>query len=219
MQLQGDFIVNQSGVYTFVVNNIEESDNLNIIAEHLEGYCNDDVKRLFICKLELTRLPQNLGKMFPNLITLSVQTCEVEKLERSDLKGLKKLEELFIVGNNLSTLPNDLFNDTPCLQYISFYGNKIQSIGPNIFDNLLHLKYINLQLNKNYDLCFKENSANGMNLRELKESIKKIFNEQNPIFMDAAVISMRIDDNFYLKQNSIQNMINSVEIFAKYIDI
>lgn len=158
----------------------ERGEDFNLHIELL-GYKNEDIERIFFKNIEICRLPENLGIIFPNLRTLSVVECKVKSLHRSDFKGMKKLEEFYFIGNHVLYLPNNLFKETPELQYISFYGNKTEVVGPKLFNKLNSLKYVNLKCNYNYDICFSE--SKGMSLEDFKMSLlEKYYENYNIAF-------------------------------------
>lgn len=130
----------------------------------------DDPKKLEALTMDQHRLPQFprlLGNFLPNLAVLSLSQCRLRKIERKDLMGLRNLKQLMLAGNKISELPGDLFQSTPMLEAVSFYGNRITLIDVNIFAPLKKLCYFNLKMNRHIDKCFKEN-GNGVTLEQLK---------------------------------------------------
>jgi hypothetical protein len=142
---------------------------VRVIGEHEEGRSNEDVEAVKFSDFKLSQFPRNIGKYFPNLKALTVNNCALINVSKFDLMGLKQLRQLTLNGNSISTLPNNLFENTPALEFVSFYGNRIEFIGRNIFDSLLHLRYVNLKVNLAIDVCFK--NVCGISLKELKTII------------------------------------------------
>jgi len=60
--------------------------------------------------------------------------------------------QLWLYGNNLEILEENLFEFNPNLELIELGSNKIAHIDPKVFDNLIKLKSLNLVSNKCIDM-------------------------------------------------------------------
>jgi hypothetical protein len=109
-----------------------------------------------------------------DLTYLELFECKLTKVTREDLRGLGNLKELFVGLNNIEQLLKRLFDFTPKLEVVSFYGNKIKDIDADILDPLKNLKYFNLLKNASINVFFDSvNNRGNVTLAELKEAIKK----------------------------------------------
>lgn len=177
MELFGKFVIdNKNCVYKFNVNRVinwrVEYGILRIVGDHVEGKSNEDVDAISFSNFKIYQIPKNISQFFPNLKTLTMNSCSVKSISKHDLMGLKHLQQLNLTGNLLTNLPNNLFETTPNLESVSFYSNRIELIGPNIFDSMKHLKYVNLKMNTNIDECCKFNSVTTL------DDLKKIIREE-----------------------------------------
>lgn len=176
MEIFGDFKYEaKTSVYKFIVSRVITwtfyGEVLRVVGDHVEGKTSKDVDAISISSIELKRFPRLIGRFFPNLKAMTINSCGLKGIEKSDLLGLTSLTQLTLNGNEITELPNDLFHATPQLEAVSFYGNQIEFIGANIFDFLPHLTYANFKLNVNIDDCFKSFGF-GVSLHELKDTIQ-----------------------------------------------
>lgn len=114
----------------------------NVIGEHLESKTNDDVGVLNIFQHNMSFLPKNIEKFFPNLVGLNWHDSSLEKISADDLKPFPQLKYLGIRFTPLKTLDSDLFQYTPNLRYITFAGSKIHHVGADLVTNLKDLKVL-----------------------------------------------------------------------------
>jgi hypothetical protein len=140
-------------IYTCVVKtpNITEplTEVEGICGYHQDGKSNEDVKGLAFDSITVNFIPQSLGVFFPNLTHLDIDNCGLKSICREDLSQFPLLELLWITSNQLTTLPDDLFNDTKNLKSISFKP---------IIDN--EFEYITFERNTKID-AFYEPSGTG----------------------------------------------------------
>lgn len=182
MIFKGVFIKDINGLYKFVVNEVlndvifsSKYSNSVLISKisgiHEEGKTNEHVEAFSISNKDLQYFPQNIVTFFPNVQKISIIKCGINRIMKSSLTGLTKLTELYLVGNELTYLKNDLFELTPQLQYISFYANKLKLVGPEVFKPLLDLQYANFMMNSEFDFCFRKHGT-GIDLKELNLLMK-----------------------------------------------
>lgn len=122
-----------------VVNIVKTSSfsRINIFTgEHFEGKTNDDVKLLSIENKPLEAFPRNLYEKFPNLTWLWINRCGLTKISRTDLIGLKNLEELIAKENELKSLPDNLFAGMRRLKHINFDRNKLERLSSNLLKTI-----------------------------------------------------------------------------------
>jgi Leucine-rich repeat (LRR) protein len=144
---------------------------LQVIGDHIGSRKNEDVEGISFNNLKIYQIPRNIHRFFSNLKTLTISSCGLKNISKQDFFGLKLLKHLTLNGNLIASLPNNLFENTPVIEAISMYGNKIELIGPNVFDSLKNLKYVNLKMNVNIDVCCKD--YNGTSIEQLKTIINE----------------------------------------------
>jgi len=143
------------GKYVCIVKEIngggDKTKVFRVTGKHVKGKTNIDVQCIMFLKKDLKGVPQNLKHFFPNLDMLMMRECGIETLKKDDLKELSQLKVLFCDGNFIKSLPDDVFDETPLLEMVSFQRNKIEHIGPKTFSSLKLLQLADLMLNVNFD--------------------------------------------------------------------
>ncbi|XP_047614983.1 platelet glycoprotein Ib alpha chain isoform X2 [Phacochoerus africanus] len=93
--------------------------------------------------LETLRLAHNklkslpsLGQALPALVTLDVSFNELASLSPGVLDGLSHLQELYLRGNRLKTLPPGLLAPTPKLKKLNLAENQLKELPPGLLDGL-----------------------------------------------------------------------------------
>jgi len=156
---------------------IPENHKLNIIGQHKDGMSNKDVLCVEFNGCTVTKVPQGLTKIFPNLKILDIDGSKLKKISKNDLVEYKNCEKLLFGRNELEFLPDDLFEDFINLEYIAFFNNKLKFIMPSILDGLKKLKYVGFSGNVNYKKCYSiypEYSPNAT-LEEIKVELREKF--------------------------------------------
>lgn len=175
-------LLSQSSVYicsVLKVTHIASNGRIvNIIGEHEDGKSNLDVEAVQISSVNLGYYPRYLCKFFPNLKSILIISGGLKKLSKFDFIGCEGLEKLIIIGNDISTIDNDIFDYAPNIESISLFRNNIKFMGDKVFDKMKKLKYVNLKFNGSFDFCYKEFGGGFKTLNELKEAVKKVFEEQ-----------------------------------------
>ena len=100
-------------------------------------------------------IPTIKDDTFTNLVNLqffSLFTSQVSTFEPFAFRGLHKLERLTVVGNALTTLPEELLEDLSTIQYVDFENNGIVEIPKGFLNDNPHLQ--TFIFNENVDrLC------------------------------------------------------------------
>ena len=138
---------------------------------HAAGKTNNDVEVLSIYCTQIEYFPRGLSTIFPRLTNVLVDGCGLKEISRKDFEGLGNLEYLDLTTNELKSLPNDLFVETPKLQWIYLGNNKIERLGSKIFDPLdqKNLKAFNLSGNSTINMNYNQG-----NVTTLEALMKKI---------------------------------------------
>ncbi len=124
----------------------------------------------------VAHLPQNLWQMFPNLISMSIQSSVIpvvkynlfgsvfEKLQALSLSRnrikivearafayLRNLVRIDLSNNEIKSLEQKMFESNLKLKWIDLSWNKINMIDPETFKNLNQLRWIALRENECID--------------------------------------------------------------------
>jgi hypothetical protein len=120
-----------------------------IIGAHQNGKNNEDVEGLMLTSTTVNFIPRGLNVFFPNVTHLNVSDCGLKSICRRDLSQFPKLEVLWLNSNELTSLPDDLFEDTKNLKAISFCNNKIEFMSSNLFKPIIGNKIKTINFRKN----------------------------------------------------------------------
>ena len=109
-------------------------------------------------------IPSGFNIFFPNIILFSIYNHGLKFICRKDLSQFKNLETLNLSGNELTTLPDDLFEDTPKLNNISFYNNKIEFMSSKLFQPIINnnFVYVNFQNNTKINALYWKLDSNSL---------------------------------------------------------
>lgn len=120
-----------------------QSEPINYVTNlHEIGRRDRDVK-VFIVKQQVCHyLPTKIENFFPHLQEIEVDTSGLKKLFRENFASLAKLTMAIFPGNEIESLPGDLFIYNPRLTHIDFSQNQIKSVGSNFFNSLHRLSYL-----------------------------------------------------------------------------
>lgn len=148
---------------------VTNSEILIFTGKHLEGRNNnDDVKHVSIIGQPIEEFPRNLHKIFPNLISLSVAGCNLKKITKEDLSGFEDLEYLCLNANNLTFLPDDLFEGMKKLREVHFDDNQLEFLSSKLLITIeSSLKYAGFINNTKIDDFFHAHNKHKDNLMEL----------------------------------------------------
>ena len=112
---------------------------------------------------EVHFFPLGLSEHFPKLKALNIGYCKLKEISRKDLIGFSSLEELYLNGNKLKSLPNDLFADTPRLRWIYLNKNLLKRLSSKLLEPVMgNLEFACFQQNPYFDETFV--ASRGMDL-------------------------------------------------------
>ncbi|XP_068919301.1 platelet glycoprotein Ib alpha chain [Petaurus breviceps papuanus] len=95
---------------------------------------------------DLKTLPQ-LGHSLPSLTLLDLSRNALESLSPEVLTGLGSLENLYLQGNKLRSLPQNFLRATPKLQKLNLANNYLQQLSADLLVGLENLNTLFLQNN------------------------------------------------------------------------
>jgi len=165
---------------------IPANQELKFIGQLIDGTTNMDVIHVEFNRCTVTKVPQGLTKIFPNLRILEIWNSNLTKICKNDLVEYKNLKELKCSLNEIEILPSRLFEDFKNLEWISFYKNKLKVIVPNIFDGLNNLKYVDFQYNPNYGKFYSFYTDNKQNaiLNEFKAELHLKYKQHSELYAE-----------------------------------
>ncbi|XP_032124650.1 platelet glycoprotein Ib alpha chain [Sapajus apella] len=88
-----------------------------------------------------------LGQALPALTILDVSFNQLTSLSPGAFRGLGHLQELYLKGNELKTLPAGLLMPTPKLEKLSLANNNLTELPPGLLNGLKNLDTLLLQEN------------------------------------------------------------------------
>lgn len=125
-------------LYTCVNLNLDTYDIDNFITEivgdHIEEKSNSDVQQFYVRNANLEYFPGGLSDFFPNLESIRIKNSSLKYIFKSDLKGLSNLTFFAAVENKIETIGPRLFEENPFLTEIHLEKNLIEQISEDLLD-------------------------------------------------------------------------------------
>jgi len=192
-------------VCEFTKQNIPEDVQIIPNGLHAVERKNDDVVGVIFRECGLTKVPQGLTKIFPNLRVLSIWSSTLKNVNKMDLAEYKNIEKLGFCDNKIEYLPGDLLEGFMNLEEVGFNGNELELIEPNILDGLAKLKFVSFVDNPAYNQRFAEAPYSGSNatLEDIKEELIDHFDKCHKIFgcMQRNINGIRMDIKRFLQDD------------------
>ncbi|KAG5668885.1 hypothetical protein PVAND_016805 [Polypedilum vanderplanki] len=163
-------------------------DSENTIFTHISGMhqtelmTNSDVTKLIIIEQNSKFFPNLIQGILPNVTKLEIVSSKLTKVPK--LKGFKTID---ITSNDIPTIDDKVFNDSPEIEAIDLSDNKIFTIPDNLFGELKYLKYLNISNNQLATIS--------TNFIPVENSIQEFFLKNNKL--------MKIDSNI------VKNLVNA----------
>jgi len=163
-----------------------ENRDLELAGKHIIKNNNRDVCSVRFYNCTITKIPQGLTNIFPNLTSICLLSSKLKKISKSDLVEYKNIKTFICQDNEIEFLPGDLFEGFENLEHVTFYGNMLKVVEPNILDGLTNLKHVNFKNNLNYNLCYSVHQVYEPNatLDEIKKDIYEKFFARFKILQD-----------------------------------
>lgn len=177
-------------IYTCLIETAEiiesKTEVRDVIGAHHVGKSNLDVHIVYFKNTTVYQFPRGLQKIFPNMEHLSISSCGLQSISREDLKGLGDiLESAYFDYNELTSLPDDLFEDMQMLKEISFEGNELVSVKSTLLKPILELLiFVDFCDNVNIDAFY----GPGSDLT--KEDLMKLIDRQCKGFFEVESASI-----------------------------
>lgn len=117
---------------------------------------------------------RSLQNIFYSLNSIHIESAGLKEITRDDFKGFENLEEICFGGNELTTLPNNLFEKMPNLKRIDFGNNKLEFVSSKLLEPVINngLTLVDFRGNKNIDDFFEPGEVGSVaTLKKLMEII------------------------------------------------
>jgi hypothetical protein len=115
---------------------------------------------------------------FAMLQHLNIWDNKIETIEANAFQHLTKLKWIALGGNQLRSLPHQIFRNNPEIIFIFLYNNQINSITPDFFQNLSKLQRVDLDgSNQCIDMVFGCHSGScSVSQSELDSELSTCYN-------------------------------------------
>lgn len=138
-----------------------------------------DVGPMSIQRLKVNRdsdmdyVPRGIKIFFPDLVVLSLKSCNLKYITRKDLVNFKRLESIHLGFNQLTSIPSNLFNNMPKLTRIALNNNKIEFLSSRLLKPVINngLSMVELSENASIDAIFNPGERNSQNLVDTLEEL------------------------------------------------
>lgn len=181
---------------------------IGVSQSHLSEKTNDDVTGVRFNDQQLDFVPRNITGQLQNIRALEIGFTALKVITKFDLKQFPDLVNFYLVSNPLEALDGDLFEFTPNLQYLSFYGNKITNVGPNLLCNLKSLIYVTF----NGNLCTNMTALNPNEILDLSRRLAYVCPPSaemiERIVVNGEKLETKLEENFAEKVESVIEELN-----------
>jgi Leucine rich repeat len=123
------------------------TEDVQVTGTHAAGKTNDDVQSFKCDDCGMHYFPRGLHKIFKNLLLIHIDVADLKVINKQDLEQFDKLQELWLPGNEIEVLEQDLFIGNPNLEHVFLSSNQIKFIHSTAFENLKNLKTLQLKRN------------------------------------------------------------------------
>ena len=126
------------------------------IGKHIENQTNKNVNEIHIKDMMVHFFPRGVPNLFQGIVKLELRGCGLKEICRKDLQGLGSLRSVDLSHNKLRRLPDDLFIDTPQLEWISFENNLLVSFTSKLLDPIEdnRMEFVSFRNNPNIDIYY-----------------------------------------------------------------
>lgn len=160
-------------------------------------------------------LPIGLKSFFQNLNILVINTAGLREITAMDLSEFgEDLLELWLYGNNIQALDDDLFRYNPNLQFLDLSHNKIKFVEDGTFDAIPRLEFLGFDSNPCYsDLQILEPYVEG--------GLDKFFENIEANCKDSTYLIKKYNTQLQQEISSIRDDLNNLEgsIFYAYQEL
>ena len=152
--------------------------------------------------------------LLANLSSIYIGYKSLISIDPATFEGLNKLENLYLNGNNLTTLVASVFWDLTNLRVLELWNSKLKYLPPSLFKNLNKLEQLYLDVNELSSLnenLFKNSLAE---LQILDLSSNKLSQLNGSIFGDLkklVYLGLRFNELSTLNESLFHNL-NSLQI-------
>jgi len=132
-----------------------------------------EVHTLIFSSGDMKCIPGNIGTFLPNLRTFKGYSSNLSFLKRSNFKFMRKLDELSLTGNQISSIDEDSFHDLPSLRYLYLDHNKIKFLAPKLLYKSKKLEFFRIYGNQ-IEIIPKDFFINNKKLKNVEINDNKL---------------------------------------------
>lgn len=178
--------------------NVETQYVTGVSGIHTSNRTNNDVDAIHISNCtNLSYIPKGLLSIFPNLIGIYLDGCDITSLNGTELNEYPQLRLFALELSPLQYVPGNLFSHNPDIFFVSFTDNKISAIGRDLLSSL----------NKLSEAYFENNTCINANATTIQEV--PAFNEK--LIRECSLASEMC------KSVALTVLLGAVAYFGKYI--
>jgi BTB/POZ domain len=169
MELEGYFrseeclIKSATIIQPVIVQSVKGQDGWNGISS--------EIKNLVFRNCNVAFFPRGLAKIFPNLVSLTINGCGLAEISSSDLAGLESLSDLYLDRNQLVSIPSNLLENMKSLKTVSFLHNNIKYLSPKLLDHTDKLELVNFRGNETIDVLYSKAASSLNSIDQLRRII------------------------------------------------
>lgn len=145
------------------------------LGKHLPRKTHKDVNAIYFSSALVKFIPVGIGEIFKNLQYFGIVNCNLMGISRDDFKGFEQLNGVYIHTNQITYLPDDLFQGLTKLTEISIiYNSKLRYISSKILLNVIDngLEYVDFAQNGCVNVYYCPGYKNSLrSVQELVEAI------------------------------------------------
>lgn len=146
------------------------------IGSHHRNTCVNCLKIAYQC---MSYFPRNLAAVFPNLTEIKIKDCGLKEISKNNLAGFEKLKVLCLKNNQLTSLPDDLFQNNKRVQAIDFDGNQLRDLSSRLLHPILRtIQFVSFRNNPGIDVRFNEGERDFQRIDELVASVVETAGEK-----------------------------------------
>lgn len=136
-----------------------------------------NVIELFLFTNKLINIDENAFYGLENVRLVHFTESSIKTLPSNIFHPLRSMKELVLSGNGIQRINAALFANNPELVSIILQFNRISAIAPTFLDNLISLRFINLERNQCINQRFNIDDNNTIN--DIRTALQICFNNFN----------------------------------------
>lgn len=116
--------------------------------EDYELKSSDDTVLEFKVSVDVKYLPRRIGEKLPSISHFVAQGCGLTILRSFYFKDMQRLFLLFLADNKIATIEPETFHDLIKVDWLDLNRNSIETLDENLFSTMVNIKILWLSDNK-----------------------------------------------------------------------